>query len=428
MSSICHLDMITTLRQLDKKLPTLQPKESQSITKPKHSTIREKSYISPYLQPLPRPKVLHSKILPPLPLPDPNLTPYHVYSDALHIVANESNPNRWFQLTTSTAPIDRIAILKKLCKTVENDSDKWQSILMALQKATYCICKANRHYSKHEPVDDDVLFPIDLDSVHDEKEFEEQAKRFQKQCMLRIVMRQLIYLRRIDKSENIRLCFNCKDCRYDLKLYAQMASKHNNFDIAKMCNDSDAIDYDTMFNDAWIGSSGSFNKRCRRFVKAIDKHAGQQNVIVSVCPRMIWKLELRLWSELACSQEYDNSFRDMPIAEYSGHNSVLMTALLKNTLFEMSRNPKYVLASLPESYKLPVLQEWIKMRFGHTYSQQYRNRKILMSRKQWHKLLEEKLNVRVPTHMDVSTSLEVHYGYRCRVARCVSKIFSFKLV
>ncbi|KAH8253719.1 hypothetical protein KR032_006589 [Drosophila birchii] len=55
--------------------------------------------------------------------------------------------------------------------------------------------------------------------------------------------------------------------------------------------------------------------------------------------------------------------------EYDPDNVDQMNQLLKDGLRILSRQPRYVLASLPDSHKLPVMREWIKRRYGKAYTQ-----------------------------------------------------------
>ncbi|KAH8386364.1 hypothetical protein KR200_012089, partial [Drosophila serrata] len=55
--------------------------------------------------------------------------------------------------------------------------------------------------------------------------------------------------------------------------------------------------------------------------------------------------------------------------KFDPDNAEQMNRLLKDGLRILSRNPRYVLASLPDCHKLPVFREWIKRRFGKAYSQ-----------------------------------------------------------
>lgn len=438
--------MITTLRELDIMLPqpiTSEHDRKSSIKSNKNHRRKIKKSISPYLEACPRPKIPQTLYLPPPPLSDPNFSPYHRYKDPLYVVSNEFN--RWFAIPTFIGDFDRSAALKRFLGQMnkEKNDDRLTRILMELKSITNCVCKDNRQHKPHEPLENDVIFPTDLNTIDTEEEFIQLAAKYQQQCMFRIIFRQLIHLRYIADADNIRLCLNyCNRCRSDLKLYEQMAIKNNNLDVGSMCNTQSSsincincnmgnmccgssahpkcIDYEKIFSENLIGTCGSVSKRCRKFVQSLDKHAKKLKEFIVICPKSIWKYELRMWSELVFDQKYDDSFYDFPLDKYNGRNTLLMTALLKNALIQLSGNPKYILATLPESYNLPVLQEWIKLRYGSKYSQKERNKEIRVSRVQWDKLLREDVNVRVPTPNDIGNKLIVHYGYRKRVQKCVS--------
>ncbi|KAH8291077.1 hypothetical protein KR054_008276, partial [Drosophila jambulina] len=64
-----------------------------------------------------------------------------------------------------------------------------------------------------------------------------------------------------------------------------------------------------------------------------------------------------------------NALRYEEDEKFDPDNAEQMNNLLKDGLKVLSRNPRYVLASLPDSHKLPVMREWIKRRYGKAYSQ-----------------------------------------------------------
>lgn len=51
-------------------------------------------------------------------------------------------------------------------------------------------------------------------------------------------------------------------------------------------------------------------------------------------------------------------------------DSELMNRMLEDGMRQLRKSQRYVLASLPNSHKLPVLQEWIKRRYGKQYTQE----------------------------------------------------------
>lgn len=58
-----------------------------------------------------------------------------------------------------------------------------------------------------------------------------------------------------------------------------------------------------------------------------------------------------------------------PGEKFDPDNAEQMDKLLKDGMRQLSKDQRYVLASLPDSYKIPQLREWIKRRFGKVYTQ-----------------------------------------------------------
>ncbi|XP_037806083.1 uncharacterized protein LOC119600096 [Lucilia sericata] len=105
-SAICHLDMITTLRELDKILPSghtsrIEMKKAglkrealkKSFTNRKKERISTK-YVLPYFEEYPRPQQYGKRLLLEIPNFKVNFNMYSRYSNINHIVQNESN--RWY--------------------------------------------------------------------------------------------------------------------------------------------------------------------------------------------------------------------------------------------------------------------------------------------------------------------------------------------
>lgn len=115
-SAICHLDMITTLRELDRILPenhkikrrkassrSEKPKSISTDTKPK------KKYILPYFERLRKPKPYGKSLVLKLPNFSVDVNIYKPYTDPNYVVPNESN--RWYanyQFQTSKRIANRI--------------------------------------------------------------------------------------------------------------------------------------------------------------------------------------------------------------------------------------------------------------------------------------------------------------------------------
>uniref|UniRef100_A0A1A9ZWD2 DUF4771 domain-containing protein n=1 Tax=Glossina pallidipes TaxID=7398 RepID=A0A1A9ZWD2_GLOPL len=118
-SAICHLDMITTLRELDKILPEnhkiKRRKASSGSERPKSifadtsKTKAKKKYILPYFEKLRKPKPYGKSLVLKLPNFSVDVNIYKPYTDPNYVVPNESN--RWYanyQFQTSKRIANRI--------------------------------------------------------------------------------------------------------------------------------------------------------------------------------------------------------------------------------------------------------------------------------------------------------------------------------
>ncbi|KAL9916707.1 uncharacterized protein ACN2A1_002806 [Glossina fuscipes fuscipes] len=118
-SAICHLDMITTLRELDKILPDYHKikrrKASSRSERPKSISVytnkmkTKKKYILPYFEKLRKPKLYGKPLVLKLPNFSVDVNIYKPYTDPNYVVPNESN--RWYanyQFQTSKRIANRI--------------------------------------------------------------------------------------------------------------------------------------------------------------------------------------------------------------------------------------------------------------------------------------------------------------------------------
>uniref|UniRef100_A0A1A9UH14 DUF4771 domain-containing protein n=1 Tax=Glossina austeni TaxID=7395 RepID=A0A1A9UH14_GLOAU len=118
-SAICHLDMITTLRELDRILPenhkikrrkaSSRSERPKSISAVTSKTKMKKKYILPYFEKLRKPKMYGKPLVLKLPHFSVDVNIYKPYTDPNYVVANESN--RWYanyQFQTSKRIANRI--------------------------------------------------------------------------------------------------------------------------------------------------------------------------------------------------------------------------------------------------------------------------------------------------------------------------------
>uniref|UniRef100_A0A0K8VZB7 DUF4770 domain-containing protein n=1 Tax=Bactrocera latifrons TaxID=174628 RepID=A0A0K8VZB7_BACLA len=105
---------------------------------------------------------------------------------------------------------------------------------------------------------------------------------------------------------------------------------------------------------------------------------------------------------------------DMPAQGfYDCEDKELMHSMLRSALAHLAKNPKYVLASLPDCHKLPCLREWIYERYGKRYTYAERVADFAHSRKISKGINNLRLGVQVPTTYDVGKIAYLHPKSTC---------------
>lgn len=423
LSSICHLDMITTLRELDRILP--KPKAKPKPIKLKKFCVCRCSHISPYLEPIPRPKFPVSKSLPPPIIPGPNLKPYNKYKDSNYIVRNESN--RWFasKIKTSAEQIvesvineitsenfDRKIVLDSLCLKHRNEKERKAKLLEILAEGTKC-CMEQR-----------VVHQIDLDVAKTKEEFEELAKKYQNQTVVKVLIKELI--ENAQEVKNIKACQNCVKCIEEYEKFKEILSKNNFLDFGHEEKPKEnekffkrstpqcpyKFDYEKIFLENIIHESAI--KKGVRLALELDKYATEDEAI-TVCMQNLWQLEVKLWNErmMDCHED-EKIVQDVK-------PSVLRKMLI-DSLKTMRENPKFVLASIPQAFKLPIFKEWILDRFGHKYTEKEREDRLKASREFWDKLLNISINIELPRREDICAVNKLNWDYMDYLRQAVSRL------
>nr|XP_014091466.1 uncharacterized protein LOC106618301 [Bactrocera oleae] len=103
---------------------------------------------------------------------------------------------------------------------------------------------------------------------------------------------------------------------------------------------------------------------------------------------------------------------DMPrLPFYDCEDKKLMNDMLRIALVEMRKNPKYVLASLPDVHKLPMLREWIYQRYGKRYTHAQRIKEFNESIRIMNVLQKLKLRTVLPQPYEIGTKFL--QSYKC---------------
>ncbi|XP_016996499.2 uncharacterized protein [Drosophila takahashii] len=127
-------------------------------------------------------------------------------------------------------------------------------------------------------------------------------------------------------------------------------------------------DEDKTSDDSRETIDRSSNHSCR---SRVDYKAEIVDAVVR-CAKAIWQKQAlikRAEMERLGRMTPRKALTHKETDHYDPDNAEQMNQLLRDGLRALRKEPRFVLASLPEAHKLPILREWIKRRYGKTYSQ-----------------------------------------------------------
>ncbi|EDW60252.1 uncharacterized protein [Drosophila virilis] len=118
-----------------------------------------------------------------------------------------------------------------------------------------------------------------------------------------------------------------------------------------------------------------------------DRRADIVDAVVR-CAKEIWmkgvnakRAEMEMQESEAKAKEnpMQSSILTYDIEKFDPDNAQLMNRMLQDGLAQLRKNQRFVLASLPDAYKLPVLQAWIRRRYGKQYNEEEAQKSIQQS-------------------------------------------------
>lgn len=417
-STICHLDMITTLRGLDEIL-SLPQKPQQYARVSSKSTSRPQCkrivYESPYLEPQRRPIIPISKPLPRIPLPDPCFSPYDKYRDLSYIVENEET--RFYGTNKELAGcgcsvVNRDLILQQFCPTdhtAEEHEEYAERLFENFVEATYCYCMGN-HSLENDISSNSTVYYVQLEQAKTNSEFIAILKTYIGQLVVVHIMKQLLFGDNEDIT-NISACVNCRKCERDYERLKKLTEKQNR--MQKSFKPYEArILFSIFGNDGPAGLLTIFNEIAKKRDQTVD-----------ACVRGVWKSLVPIWSDSQTSyDESDGEMScDLEATDVNPRNSKLMDCMLSKALRTLQADSKFVIPHLPQANEIPLLKQWIRVRYGIKYSRPERAKMLRTSLRQW-LFLERVGHQRTPVPMakDVCQEpLNLHEGHRHIVNHCV---------
>ncbi|XP_067633190.1 uncharacterized protein [Eurosta solidaginis] len=525
LSSICHLDMITTLRELDRILPPghaskrqIELRQRQQIRerswKEPHKLVKKRS--SPYFEKLAKPR----KFGKPLTLERPDFKVrfprYDAYKDPTYVPPNEKT--RWYahhifrgsERVTKTTLRDCIAEIMKmidLSPTNYGDThDYTESIInQALNfesNKDYVNILCEHHRLENEERDsrlmkffirqrENCLKHLELFAGQKQANLQKIRDMLDKEVeMYRLHYRKMntphddgrSYIRILGKKEYTEHYIKddmdeqchpnakCDPTPVSLKNCSQVmgsgiipkrhrlsfdqANNINNFDLSYFNTATPPssqhffirptehkpyhFDFAKIFN---YKTSASDRKKFikNKCVEAMDKEPRTVPKTVDLTPDLrkvakncaneMWNENENKWraeEEARSTEELVNQIdsypKDMPrLPFYDCEDKDLMDLMLKIALNEMSKQPKFVLASLPDAYKIPMLRDWITQRYGKRYTHAEQLQALNTSIRIMNMLQELKLRIKLPTPCSIGKNFNQTYDCHNHIMKKVNQ-------
>lgn len=189
-------------------------------------------------------------------------------------------------------------------------------------------------------------------------------------------------------------------------------------------NQSESLELKQTIVEALDSDRDLFNKLQRKeYIKGFDQHTLDESLtkyclkIFHIDPKNSQTLENESKSSTYQSKLNYN------LDYYDPEDDALMDGMLKDSLDIMKQDPKFVLASLPEVHRLPLLREWIRLRYGKRYSRQRLTALCERDHSVMKALNNVSLAVPLPLSKDLGSNLVVDYSCRDYLLRKVRNIF-----
>lgn len=409
--------MVTTLRGLDDILSVpVKPKAtsiSKSIKKKRKTPI---VYESPYLEPQLLPLVAKSKLILEIPLVAPCFAPYDKYRDQSYTVENKET--RFYgsnkeQTACGCSTVNKDMILQQYCPTnhTEDEHEEYAERLFDdFVRATYCYC-AGDHQIGNATTNSEIVHYVQLEQAKSNNEFIAILKAFIGQVVVGQIMKLLLFG---DTSEitNLFACINCPKCEGDYDRLKRLVKQHSK-------SQRSIQPYEAQILFSIFGHDGPGG-----LLKLFNAFAKDRQQMVHACVKDVWKTELCLWSDTQQSPAGQKGAQNCDVSAncVDPRDSKLMDCMLTKALAILQDDPKYVIPHLPAAHKLPLLNEWIRVRYGIKYSRGERTDSLRVSLRQWRYLdRKARQNIPVPMPDDVCNLVgQLNYGHLNNVDKCVS--------
>ena len=120
-----------------------------------------------------------------------------------------------------------------------------------------------------------------------------------------------------------------------------------------------------------------------------------------------------------CETNHKESVVDYGLDYYDPDDDELMDNMLKDALDIMKKDHKFVCASIPAAHRIPLLREWIRLRYGKTYNKKELDESFQQSKPIITALIKVGLSVKLPSNYDIGKNLFTDYSCHDYILRKV---------
>uniref|UniRef100_A0A182PRA5 DUF4771 domain-containing protein n=1 Tax=Anopheles epiroticus TaxID=199890 RepID=A0A182PRA5_9DIPT len=478
LSAITHLDMMTTLRGLEKVLPPKKPKDSTTpVSLANTETQNSKSpfprSISPYLR---HQKVVVTGFTIPIkiqPHRDEFLGRYKKYRDPEYIIRNEES--RWFSRCSgsrrnlySSEYYFSADDSQYMCSSSNCSINSAGEVVMTLlndhirnmvARVECCqmLCPKHHHLDEQAAKVLEILQrntstrEVLMQAVRAQcvrwadEEQQDDAKR-QVENLLKRLADEAVTMAILEPTNDCPECWE----RFDVQKKVLKGQKCT-------CTESEASD--TLVPESITQEYPRYFRFCDKPVPyefdhdqifygdervepacpikcAIQRALGLEQtgtikdaeieLAIEKFAKMSWDEELKHWQE----QMTNDNERETPSVtidplevNYIETTDVsVLQDLLKRALRRLAENPMYLLATFPCADQLPILVAWIRDRYGVPIDAQERKKALQESRHFWDYLIPRATAVRWPSRTDTGLKLQVNWNYKAKLESKASSL------
>uniref|UniRef100_A0A182RGJ0 DUF4771 domain-containing protein n=1 Tax=Anopheles funestus TaxID=62324 RepID=A0A182RGJ0_ANOFN len=475
LSAIAHLDMLTTLRGLEKILPPKKvPNDTSQVDAKRKETSCPKSSPSCSKSPYAcRQKVINSGYTVPVqvqPHRDEFLDRYEKYRDPEYVIRNEES--RWFARYGGSgrnlSSCDYIYSVddtqQDKCSTASSDHsiNSASAIVMALlddhirnmvarQECCQLLCP------KHHQLDEQgaqflgilkrntsaravLMEAVRAQCVQwADEELQDDAKR-QVESLIKRLVDEAVTMAILEPANE------CPDCRERFEMQQKLLKGQK-----CTCVESDGsstlvpesianlkqhyfkfsdklvpfeFNYDNIFNGYEQKEPVCPIKSAIQRALGVEETSTIRDIdiehAIEKFAKMTWDEEKKHWQEQMAKDRVQPESPPKPTdpleVDYIDTKDVsLLQDLLKRALRRLAEHPKYFLATFPCADKLPILNAWIRHRYGVPVTPKERKNALLESKHFWDYLTPRATTMRWPTRKETGMQLQVNWNYKSKL-------------